>query len=185
MRARVFGHCLLSQFFPPRSFVEHASFALWGYINAKYFVFAPVIVLTDEPVQLLSPLFILCYVKLDAVDEPCLLWGSFMILYRWWTVTFEPLLHNGMSFFELGALGSERDCLWVEVSTLALRWLASSTVQTKHNLIVNGGFRVNDCSACTRGGPGLLPGSCYSVRRSMVVASRRNPPFCRWRIWVW
>jgi len=28
VRARVFGHCLLSQFFPPRSFVEHASVAL-------------------------------------------------------------------------------------------------------------------------------------------------------------
>jgi hypothetical protein len=28
VRARVFGHCLLPQFFPSRSFVEHASVAL-------------------------------------------------------------------------------------------------------------------------------------------------------------
>jgi len=48
--ARVFGHCLLSQFFPPRSFVEHDSVALLSSINAKYFVFTPAIVLTDEPV---------------------------------------------------------------------------------------------------------------------------------------
>ena len=39
--------------------------------------------------------------------------------YRWWTVTFEPLLHDGMSFSELGVLDSERDCLWVEAGPLA------------------------------------------------------------------
>ena len=39
--------------------------------------------------------------------------------YRWWTVTFEPLLHNSMSISELGFLASERDRLWVEAGPLA------------------------------------------------------------------
>ena len=38
--------------------------------------------------------------------------------YRWWTVTSVSLLHNGMSFFELGVVDSERDCLWVEAAPL-------------------------------------------------------------------
>jgi hypothetical protein len=42
-----------------------------------------------------------------------------MIPYRWWAMTPEPLLHNGVSYSELGALESERDCLWAEAGLLA------------------------------------------------------------------
>ena len=51
--------------------------------------------------------------------------------YRWWTVTSEPLLHNGMSFSELDVLDSERDCLWVEAGS----WLATSTGQSEPCLL--------------------------------------------------
>ena len=33
-------------------------------------------------------------------------------------MTSESLLHNGMSFFELGVLDLERDWLWVEAAPL-------------------------------------------------------------------